>query len=77
MGIEWIEQLFKELPSGIVIGMLAFLGILLILWILLPVWVLFIQWNIGKLRDEIRDLADLLESWEEKARGRESVDPKG
>lgn len=77
MGIEWIEQLFKELPSGVVIGMIVFLGILLILWILLPVWVLFIQWNIGKLRDEIRDLTDVLENLEEKAKEREFVDSKG
>jgi uncharacterized membrane protein YdbT with pleckstrin-like domain len=68
MGIEWVEQIFKELPSGIVIAMIVFFGILLIIWLLLPLWVLFIQWNTGKIKDEIRNLVDLLEKreWEEK-----------
>jgi len=70
MGIEWIEQISKELPSGIVIAMVVFFGILLIIWLLLPLWVLFIQWNTGKIKDEIRNLVDLLErkEWEGKER---------
>ena len=72
MGIEWyIEQIFKELPFGFGIAMVVFLGILLIIWILLPLWVLLIQWNTSKIRDEIRDLADLVEKrhWDEKGKG--------
>ena len=62
MGIEWyIEQIFKELPFGIAIAMVIFLGILLVIWLLLPLWVLFIQWNTGKIKDEIRYLVDLME----------------
>ena len=62
MGIEWyIEQIFKELPFGIAIAMVIFLGILLVIWLLLPLWVLFIQWNTSRIRDEIRDLVELLE----------------
>jgi len=62
MGIEWyIEQIFRELPFGIAIAMVVFLGILLVIWLLLPLWVLFIQWNTGKIKDEIRDLVDALE----------------
>jgi uncharacterized membrane protein YdbT with pleckstrin-like domain len=62
MGIEWyIEQIFKELPFGIAIAMVVFLGILLVIWLLLPLWVLFIQWNTGKIKDEIRYLVDLME----------------
>ena len=66
MLIEWIEQIFQELPSGIVIAMIVFFGILLIIWLLLPLWVLFIQWNTGKIKEEIRNLVDLLEKkeWE-------------
>ena len=77
MGIEWyIEQIFKELPFGVGIAIVIFLGILLIIWLLLPLWVLFIQWNTGKIKDEIRNLADLLEKrqWDEK--GKEMVRPK-
>jgi uncharacterized membrane protein YdbT with pleckstrin-like domain len=60
--MEWyIEQIFKELPFGIAIAMIVFLAILLIIWLLLPLWVLFIQWNTGKIKDEIRHLADLIE----------------
>ncbi len=64
----YIEQIFKEFPTGIGIAILVFLGILLIIWLLLPLWVLFIQWNTGKMRDEIRRLADLIEQgeWNEK-----------
>ncbi len=68
MGMEWyIEQLFKELPFGLAIAMAVFLAILLIIWLLLPLWVLFIQWNTGKIKDEIRSLVDLMErkAWDE------------
>ena len=71
--MEWyIEQLFKELPSWIAIPMVIFLGILLIIWLLLPLWVLFIQWHTGKIREEIRNLADEIakKEWEE---GRRNV----
>jgi len=66
----YIDQVFRELPSGIAIGMVVFLGIILIIWLLLPLWVLFIQWNTGKIRDEIRNLADLIEKkgWNEKGK---------
>jgi hypothetical protein len=69
MGIEWyIEQIFKELPFGIAIAMVIFLGILLVIWLLLPLWILFIQWNTGKIKDEVRNLVDLVEKrgWDEK-----------
>jgi len=77
MGMEWyIEQIFKELPFGIAIAMVVFLGILLIIWLLLPLWVLFIQWNTGKIKDEIRNLVDQLEKkgWDEKEK--EMAGPK-
>jgi hypothetical protein len=62
MGIEWyIEQIFKDLPFGIAVAMVIFLGILLVIWLLLPLWVLFIQWNTGKIKDEIRYLVELME----------------
>jgi len=67
--MEWyVEQIFKELPFGIAIGMVVFLGILLIIWLLLPLWVLFIQWNTSKIKDEIRNLVDQMEKgrWVEK-----------
>ncbi len=67
--MEWyIEQIFKELPFGVAIGMVVFLGILLIIWLLLPLWVLFIQWNTSKIKDEIRNLVDQMEKmkWVEK-----------
>ena len=69
MGAEWyIEQIFKELPFGVGIAVVIFLGILLVIWLLLPLWVLFIQWNTGKIKDEIQNLVDLLEKrqWDEK-----------
>ena len=69
MGAEWyIEQIFKELPFGVGIAVVIFLGILLVIWLLLPLWVLFIQWNTGKIKDEIQNLVDLLEKrqWNEK-----------
>ncbi len=64
----YLDQVFKEMPSGLAIGMAVFLGIIVIIWLLLPLWVLFIQWNTGKIRDEIRNLADLIEKkdWDEK-----------
>jgi hypothetical protein len=43
----------------------VFLGILLVIWLLLPLWVLFIQWNTGKIKDEIRYLVDLMEKREQ------------
>jgi uncharacterized membrane protein YdbT with pleckstrin-like domain len=58
---SYIELIFKELPFGVAIAMIVFLAILLIIWLLLPLWVLFIQWNTGKIKDEIRNLADLVE----------------
>ena len=76
MGIEWVEQIFKELPSGIVIAMIVFFGILLIIWLLLPLWVLFIQWNTGKIKDEIRNLVDLLEKKEWERKERDVTGPK-
>ncbi len=66
----YVEQLFKELPFGIAIAIVVLVGIVLIIWLLLPLWVLFIQWNTGKIRDEVRRLADLVEKkgWDEKKR---------
>jgi uncharacterized membrane protein YdbT with pleckstrin-like domain len=62
VGIDWyFEQIFKELPLGVAIVIAIFLGILLVIWLLLPLWVLFIQWNTGKIKDEIQNLVDLLE----------------
>jgi uncharacterized membrane protein YdbT with pleckstrin-like domain len=69
MDMRWyIEQIFKELPLGVAIAMVVFLGVLLIIWLLLPLWVLFIQWNTGKIKDEIRNLVDLIEKrqWDDK-----------
>lgn len=59
--MEYIEQIFRELPFGIAIAIVIFLGILLILWLLLPLWVLFIQWNTSKMKEEIRHLVDQFE----------------
>jgi hypothetical protein len=72
----FFEQIFKELPFGLGIAALVFLGILLIIWLLLPLWVLFIQWNTGKIRDEIRRLADRLEENELNAKGKHVSGPK-
>jgi len=49
------------------IAVAVFLAILLVTWLLLPLWVLFIQWNTGKIRDELRNLVDLIEKkgWDE------------
>ena len=68
----YIEQIFKELPFGVAIAMAIFLGILLIIWLLLPLWVLFIQWNTGKIKDEIQNLAALIEK-RERDEGRKKV----
>ncbi len=77
MGIEWyVEQIFRELPFGFGIAMAVFLGILLIIWLLLPLWVLLIQWNTGKIRDEIRNLADLLEQRQWEVKGESAGGPK-
>jgi cell division protein FtsL len=59
--VWYLDQIFREMPTGLAIGMAVFLGIIVIIWLLLPLWVLFIQWNTGKIRDEIRNLADLIE----------------
>jgi hypothetical protein len=77
MGVEWtIQQLFKELPYGLAVAMVVFLAILLIIWLLLPLWVLFIQWNTGKIKDEIRNLVDLMEKKEGNARRKNLSEPK-
>lgn len=75
---EWyIEQIFKELPFGVAIAMIVFLAILLIIWLLLPLWVLFIQWNTGKIKDEIRNLADLIEKRPSDEKEKSVSGPKG
>jgi hypothetical protein len=75
--MEWyIEQIFKELPFGIAVGMVIFLGILLVIWLLLPLWVLFIHWNTGKIKDEIRNLVDLIEKLERVEKGRNVSGPR-
>jgi hypothetical protein len=72
----YFEQIFKDLPFGLGIAVLVFLGILLIIWLLLPLWVLFIQWNTGKIRDEVRRLADQLESREWNGKDKHVSGPK-
>ena len=77
MGIEWyIEQIFKELPFGVAIVMAIFLGILLVIWILLPLWVIFIQWNTGKIKNEMQNLVDLLEKKQRDEKGGSVSGPK-
>ena len=77
MGIEWyIEQVFKDLPLGIAIAMVTFLGILLVIWLLLPLWILFIQWNTGKIKDEIRYLIDLMEKKERDEKQKKASGPQ-
>jgi len=71
----YIDQIFRELPFGIAIAMVIFVGILLIIWLLLPLWVLFIQWNTGKIKDEIRNLVDQLERRERDGKGKETDRP--
>lgn len=75
--MEWyVEQIFKELPFGVAIAMVVFLAILLIIWLLLPLWVLFIQWNTGKIKDEIRNLVDLIEKKELDEKKKSAPEPK-
>jgi dolichol kinase len=75
--MEWyIEQIFKQLPFGVAIAMIVFLAILLIIWLLLPLWVLFIQWNTGKIKDEIRNLTDLIEKRQRDEKGDSISGPK-
>lgn len=77
MGVEWyIEQIFRELPFGIAIAIVVFLGILLVIWLLLPLWVLSIQWNTGKIKDEIRNLVDQIEKRELDEKRKKVSDPK-
>jgi len=77
VGIEWyIEQIYKELPFGVGIAILIFLGILLVIWLLLPLWVLFIQWNTGKIKNEIQNLVDLLEKSQLDGKGESVSEPK-
>lgn len=72
----FLEQIFKDLPFGLGIALLVFLGILLVIWLLLPLWVLFIQWNTGKIREEIRRLADEIEERDWGGKGRHVTGPK-
>jgi uncharacterized membrane protein YdbT with pleckstrin-like domain len=75
--MDWyIEQVFKQLPFGVAIAMVVFLAILLIIWLLLPLWVLFIQWNTGKIKDEIRNLVDLIEKERGDEKGKNLSEPK-
>ena len=75
--MEWyIEQIFKELPFGIAIAIVIFLGLLLVIWLLLPLWVLFIQWNTGKIKDEIRNLVDRLDKKERDEKRKKIPDSK-
>ncbi len=73
---SYLEQILKEFPTGIGIAILVFLGILLVIWLLLPLWVLFIQWNTGKIRDEIRRLADQFEQGAWDGKGKQSSGPR-
>jgi hypothetical protein len=69
--MEWyIEQIFKQLPFGVAIAMVIFMAILFIFWLLLPLWVLFVLWNTGKIKDEIRNLVDLLEKRQADEKGK-------
>ena len=75
--MEWyVDRVFKELPFGLGIAMAILLGILLMIWLLLPLWVLFIQWNTGKMRQEIRHLADLIEKKHREERKGSAAEPK-
>jgi hypothetical protein len=71
-----IGQIFKEFPFWLATVTVVFLGILLIIWLLLPLWVLFIQWNTGKMKDEIRRLADLIEKKDKHEKKQNSLEPK-
>jgi uncharacterized membrane protein YdbT with pleckstrin-like domain len=69
--MEWyIEQIFKQLPFGVAIAMVIFMAILFIFWLLLPLWVLFVLWNTGKIKDEVRNLVDLLEKRQADEKGK-------
>jgi len=69
--MEWyIEQIFKQLPFGVAIAMVIFMAILFIFWLLLPLWVLFVLWNTGKIKDDIRNLIDLLEKRQADEKGK-------
>jgi uncharacterized membrane protein YdbT with pleckstrin-like domain len=69
--MEWyIEQIFKQLPFGVAIAMVIFMAILFIFWLLLPLWVLFVLWNTGKIKDELRNLIDLLEKKQADEKGK-------
>jgi uncharacterized membrane protein YdbT with pleckstrin-like domain len=72
----FIEQIFKELPFGVAVAMAIFLGILLIIWLLLPLWVLFIQWNTGKIKEEVQNLLVLMEKRERDESRKKVVAPK-
>ena len=71
-----IGQIFKEFPFWLATVTVIFLGILLIIWLLLPLWVLFIQWNTGKMKDEIRRLADLIEKKDKHEKKQENSELK-
>jgi hypothetical protein len=71
-----IGQIFKEFPFWLATVTVVFLGILLIIWLLLPLWVLFIQWNTGKMKDDIRRLADLIEKKDKHEKKQNSLEPK-
>ena len=73
--VWYIDQIFREMPTGLAIGMAVFLGLIVIIWLLLPLWVLFIQWNTGKIRDEIRNLADLIEKKDREEKKNEASIP--
>ena len=69
--MEWyIEQIFKQLPFGVAIAMVIFMAILFIFWLLLPLWVLFVLWNTGKIKNDIRNLIDLLEKRQADGKGK-------
>ena len=69
--MEWyIEQIFKQLPFGVAIAMVIFMALLFIFWLLLPLWVLFVLWNTGKIKNDIRNLIDLLEKRQADEKGK-------
>jgi uncharacterized membrane protein YdbT with pleckstrin-like domain len=75
--MEWyIEQIFKQLPFGVAIAMVIFMAILFIFWLLLPLWILFVLWNTGKIKDEIRNLVDLLEKRQVDEKGKSVTESK-
>jgi len=75
--MEWFAQhIFKDLPWGLGIAMTVVLAVLLLIWLLLPLWVLLIQWNTGKLKDEIHRLVELLEKKEKNEKRKSLFQPK-